>query len=154
MSVGLEITEECVFRDLDFPDHLKALSFLADSLKKAGYVKEGYKEAILAREKQYPTGLPGGEINMAIPHTDYHLVNRTTVAVGILKNPVLFHSMDNVAHEIPVQVIIMLAIKEPHGQIKMLQNIIGLIRDHELLKSIIDDYSTDQIIKKLKTRLN
>lgn len=154
MTVGLAVDKRCIFKGLDFSDDLAALSFLADQLKITGYVKDGYKDAILTREGKYPTGLPGGEINIAIPHADFHLVNTTTIAVGILNKPVLFHSMDNVAKEIPVQIIIMLAIKEPHGQIEMLQNIIGLIREPELLKKIIDAYSVDQIVAELQNKLN
>ncbi|MCO7125352.1 PTS sugar transporter subunit IIA [Sporolactobacillus shoreicorticis] len=148
------ISKQCVFKGVDCKDKSEALSFLADKLYVEGFVNEKYKEAILTREQNYPTGLPGSEWNIAIPHADFHLVNRTTIAAAILKQPVLFHSMDNIKKDIPVQIILMLAIKEPHGQIQMLQNVIQFIRNHELLKKIVDEYTEQQIVAVLQMQLN
>lgn len=41
----------------------------SDILMERGYVKESFLDAILEREKKYPTGLEMPKIVIAIPHT-------------------------------------------------------------------------------------
>ena len=125
-----------VYRNLDFNTSNDILSFLADKLKEEGYAKEGYKEAILKREVEYPTGLPA-EIKIAIPHCDHTLVNESAIAVGVLNNTVNFQAMDDPSKTLDVQIVIMLALDEPHGHIEMLQKIVQLIKSSEDLKRII-----------------
>ena len=48
----------------------EALTYLSDKLIEKGIVKESYKEAILNREKVFPTGLQFEKYGIAIPHTD------------------------------------------------------------------------------------
>ena len=47
----------------------------------------------MKRESVYPTGLPVGEINVAIPHTDPEHVNNAAICLGILEKPVTFNVM-------------------------------------------------------------
>lgn len=121
----------------DLYTNKEALSSIANHLYEKGYVKEGYKEAILAREADFPTGLFTGEINIAIPHADVNFVNEASIAVGILKKPVKFRAMDEPDNEIEVSLIIMLALKEAHGHIQMLQKVVSLIKNQDSIKKII-----------------
>ena len=61
---------------------------MASALEEEGYVKNTFADAIVKRESIYPTGLPVGEINVAIPHTDPEHVNNAAVCLGILDKPV------------------------------------------------------------------
>ena len=45
----------------------EVLKELSEAAIAAGYAKEGYYEALLEREKNYPTGLHIPEIEVAIP---------------------------------------------------------------------------------------
>jgi PTS system galactitol-specific IIA component len=129
----------------------EALSEIVDHLYNKGYVKEGYKEAILERESEFPTGIFTGGINVAIPHADVSFVNQASIAVGILDKPVKFHIMDEPENEIDVHLIIMLALKEPHGHIQMLQKVVSLIQNQESIKEIISSNKTNtayEIISK------
>ena len=69
------------------------LGQMADVMFQEGYVNEGFHNAIIRREENFPTGLPTGEINVAIPHTDPEYVNRPAVCLGILDSPVKFNVM-------------------------------------------------------------
>jgi PTS system galactitol-specific IIA component len=122
----------------------EVLSEIADNLYDKGYVKEGYKQAILEREAEFPTGIFTGGINVAIPHADVNFVNQASIAVGILDEPVKFHVMDEPENEIDVNLIIMLALKEAHGHIEMLQKVVSLIQNQESIKEILssDDLKT------------
>lgn len=139
-----------IYRNLNFENSTEILSYLADKLKEEGFVKEGYKEGILSREKEYPTGLPA-EVKIAIPHCDHTLVNEAAIAIGVLGKSIDFKAMDDPSMSLDVEIVIMLALDEPHGHIEMLQKIIKLIQSSEDLKKILsskDDEETSQIIKK------
>lgn len=142
-----------VYRNLDFNTSNDILSFLADKLKEEGYAKEGYKEAILKREVEYPTGLPA-EIKIAIPHCDHTLVNKSAIAVGVLNNTVNFQAMDDPSKTLDVQIVIMLALNEPHGHIEMLQKIVQLIKSSEDLKRIIEATSDEEVLQVINNYLN
>lgn len=142
-----------VYRNLDFNTSNDILSFLADKLKEEGYAKEGYREAILKREVEYPTGLPA-DIKIAIPHCDHTLVNESAIAVGVLNNTVKFQAMDDPSKTLDVQIIIMLALDEPHGHIEMLQKIVQLIKSSEDLKKIIVATSDEEVLQVINKYLN
>ena len=66
---------------------------MASALEEEGYVKDTFADAIVKRESVYPTGLPVGQINVAIPHTDPEHVNNAAICLGILDKPVTFNVM-------------------------------------------------------------
>lgn len=142
-----------VYRNLEFNTSNDLLSFLADKLKEEGFAKEGYKEAILKREAEYPTGLPA-DVKIAIPHCDHTLVNKSAIAVGVLNNTVNFQAMDDPSKTLDVQIVIMLALDEPHGHIEMLQKIVQLIKSSEDLKKIIEVTSDEEVLQVIDNYLN
>lgn len=150
-----EITfqEEQVLKLADLKTKEEVLSKIAEVLYEQGLVKEAYKEAILNREKEFPTGLNTGGINLAIPHADVTHVNKPAIAIAILDKPVEFRAMDEPEQTILVQVIIMLALKEAHGHIEMLQKVVGLIQDQALVKQLIEMENKTEICNKIKEKL-
>jgi galactitol PTS system EIIA component len=132
----------------------EVLSLLADNLHQGGYVKDSYKEGILKRERIYPTGLFTGGINVAVPHTDCIHVNKDAIAVGILKDAILFKAMDNPESDVNVSIIIMIALKEAHGQIEMLQKIVSLVKKQDELKGILETDDADAIYQVISSHLN
>lgn len=124
---------------------VEVLSSMTDLLCQDGLVKDTYKQAILDREKVFPTGLYTGDINVAIPHADVEHVNEASICVGILDKPIKFHAMDEPDNSIDISLVIMLALKEAHGHIDMLTKVIGLIQDQEAVKEIIESNSQDII---------
>jgi PTS system galactitol-specific IIA component len=153
MSTGVFFSEELIFRDLEFSNREEALKFLSSQLRERGYVKEEYQQAILEREKEYPTGLPSVGIKIAIPHADHTLVNTATLAVGVLKNPVEFMCMDDPDKGLDVSIIVMLALNEPHGHIEMLQRVVKIIKAPQVLKAVVDSKSSEQVMNNLKPYL-
>lgn len=149
MSGEVYFSKDLVFKNLEFKDNTEALRFLATKLWEKGYVKKEYEKAILDREKDYPTALPSIDVKIAIPHADHKLVNKASLAVGVLKNPVEFRAMDDPDKKLNVSIIIMLALSEPHGHIEMLQKIVKLIQNSELLKQIVKASSDEEIIDEL-----
>ena len=133
----LYLNEELVFRNVQAKTDSEVLAFLASEMYKKNYVKEEYIQAIQEREKEYPTGLPSTPPGIAIPHANYEMVNKTTLAIATLKDPVLFHNMENNNGE-------------PHGQVEMLQKIVGIIQDEPLRQEMIRAGNDTELLELLK----
>ena len=118
---GIAFNESLILKfDKPMTDR-EVLSAMTDYLCEKGIVKDTYKQAILEREQSFPTGLKTGGINVAIPHADICHVNEAAICVAVLKTPAPFRAMDEPDNDVPVSLVIMLALTEAHGHIEMLQ---------------------------------
>ena len=145
MASTVKFNEDMVLRiDASGKQKQDALTILAEHLIDAGYVKDSYKDGILKREGIYPTGLFTGGVNVAVPHTDCVHVNQDAIAVGLLSEPIVFKAMDNPERDVDISIIVMLALKEPHGQIDMLQKVIALVKQQKELEKILNLKDTHQ----------
>lgn len=122
--------------------HVKATSsdeiihYLAQKLQNKGKVKISFEQAVKKRELLHPTGLPSGEIAVAIPHTDVDYVNEAAITFATLAQPIEFHNMAITDEILRVQIVVMLALKDPHSQVEMLQKLMALFQDQKLLKQL------------------
>lgn len=114
---------------------IKTLGML---LFQAGHVQDTFVDGAIEREKTLPTGLVlGGLINAAIPHTDVNHVIHPALALATLKKPVMFHNMIAADEEVSVQIVIVMALKEPHQQIEMLQEVAGVLQNAEVIDALM-----------------
>lgn len=127
---------------------------LANLLINKGYVKNSYLEAILEREKVFPTGLPTEGVGVAIPHADIKHVNVPAIAIAILKKPVEFNVMGNPDEKVEVKIVFMMAIKEPHMQINLLKNLVSVFQDKKLLIRLTNATNKNNIISLLNDTIN
>lgn len=119
---------------------IELLSQLSDELIKRGYVKEGYCEALLEREKTYPTGLSfNHNFNIAIPHTNIGFTQKEVMIVAKTRGfPISFYKMDNPTETIEVKIIFLFAIKESKRYIQFLSNFLELLNNPQYQNIIID----------------
>jgi PTS system galactitol-specific IIA component len=116
----------------------EVIEILGARLLALGSVKPDFVAATLKREADMPTGLAlGGTINAAIPHVDCEYVNQPALALGTLQSPVIFHDMVEAEVEVPVQLVIMLALDQPKSQIEMLQSVSGLLQQPALIQALM-----------------
>lgn len=113
----------------------EALRFLGNHLFEKQIVKESFVEAVVSRELLFPTGLQFEGYGVAIPHTDAEHVQETQIALMTLEKPVSFIQMATENQHVEVKIIVMLAIKEAHAQLEMLQKLISLLQN----KSVVDE---------------
>mgnify|MGYP003612025514 FL=1 len=125
------------------------LRYMGQKLLDKKIVKDTYPEAVVTREKEFPTGIPSKHLGIAIPHTVADHVVEPKVAISILKNPVEFQMMGEPGQKVQVSLIIMIAINNPDLQIDFLQKLVSIIEDHELLQKIKDSKSTDEVYELL-----
>ncbi|WP_019123369.1 PTS sugar transporter subunit IIA [Brevibacillus massiliensis] len=116
-------------------------------------VKESYYEAVVEREKQYPTGLPSKEVFIAIPHTDSSHVKESSIAIATLEHPVTFGLMGDAEKKLDVGLVMLLAIADPQKQLDLLKDIMGVLSNGSLLKSIKEASTADQVVALLQTSI-
>ena len=119
-----------------------ALKLLSDEFVKSGVAKDTFYEGLLTREKSFPTGLSANKICVAIPHTDVIHVNKTQIGFMSLNNPVDFIEMGTDDKHIGVTMMFMLALKEAHQQLEMLQKLMDVFQNDDLLDRFasVDNY--------------
>ncbi|MGP4062882.1 PTS sugar transporter subunit IIA [Halobacillus sp. H74] len=130
------------------------LDQMGRNLEKQALVKDSFIQAIIAREKEYATGLPTAGVAVAIPHTDVEHVNRKTISMGILKNTVDFGVMGDDKETIPVQIVFMLAMDEAHSQLSLLQQLMKVFQNEDVLVSILNDQNKASIRKLMEEKLD
>lgn len=128
----------------------EVLTKLAGLLGKYGYVKESFYQALLEREESYPTGLQTSVIGVAIPHADTGHVIKPALAIATLEAPVFFQAMDNPQEKIPVELVIVMAIKEPAMQLKSLQKIMQILQDENTLTKLRQAQKAKEILVLMK----
>ena len=139
------LREELVVMDMDAKDSNEAIGKLAEVLYKNNFVKKSYIKAVQERERIFPTGLPTEGVGVAIPHTDVEHVNIPTMAIAILDKPVRFNMMGIAKEEIDVQILFMMAIKEPEAQIELLQKLMDIFQDKEILEQILRSKTPSEV---------
>jgi len=136
---------ECILGNIDAPSKEIALEMMADRLTSLGYVKESFKEAILDREANYPSGLPMEELKIAIPHTDADHVNQSVICFARLKENVEFSVMGAPEEKISVRLISMFALKEKKKIGDLLETLITTYQDNDVLKALVDAKDEEEI---------
>jgi PTS system galactitol-specific IIA component len=131
-------------------DSKDVVTQLGDLLLVAGYVKETFSEAALAREQELPTGLPlMGSYNAAIPHTDVEHVHKSALALATLAEPVTFQNMIAPDEPVPVQLVILMALDKPKAQVEMLQEIAEILQDADLIDRLMNAKSYNDVCEIL-----
>ena len=145
------LDEELVILDADVRTAEECIRLAGETFLQKGYVKVPYIQAVVEREKVYPTGLSGKGIAIAIPHTNSTYVNKPAVGVVIPKQPVQFCTMGTKEQWLDCEVIIPLVIKDPDMQINMLRQMMKIIQNGELLKKIRDSKDKKTILECLRS---
>ena len=123
-----------------------AIRKLASLLETNGFAKETFTQAVIEREKVFPTGLPTKPIGIAIPHTDAEHVHKGAMAVGILQSPVEFIEMGTVDSPVEISIISMLAISNPDMLITVLMKLANSFQDEQFLLGLSSAKTADEVL--------
>jgi nitrogen PTS system EIIA component len=132
---------------IDADSQEKVLAHLVDLIHQAGKLdnKDQFLKAITEREKIVSTGIGMG---VAIPHAKLSSYDHFFIAVGILKKPIEWNSLDGA----PVRMIFMIGGPDDK-QTEYLQILSGLtkaIKDEERRKKILTLTKPTDIIELFK----
>ncbi|MHC1783081.1 MAG: PTS sugar transporter subunit IIA [Anaerolineaceae bacterium] len=132
------IGPDLVVLDLTAQTNEEVVAQLAQRLVDRGWVEDGFMEAILNREREYPTGLPTGNTAAAIPHTDAAFIRNSAMVTAVLKTPVSFRNMADPDEELPVRIVFLLAMKEPALQVSWLKKLISLLCQESAMNKLLE----------------
>ncbi|GBU10425.1 PTS fructose transporter subunit IIA [Erysipelotrichaceae bacterium] len=100
-------------------------------------ITSDYLSEVIQREDQYPTGLDFGHIQIAIPHaTTSDSVFETAIAIAKLVKPLSFFSMGNSSEKLEVELVCLLAVKNPQKHLETIQKIIFFFQNKESVQDI------------------
>ena len=149
-----ELDKSVIVPDLEAETWEDVMKSLGQKLIDEGYTKESYIDALITREKDFPTGLDIDGLGVAIPHTDVSHVNKAGIAIGVLKKPVTFIQMGSDDEEVGVKLVFMIAVTDPNAHIDELQRIIEIIQDKDVLEKLFTVTDKDTIIEVIKEKEN
>lgn len=133
--------------DQDVTNREEAIQACADTLEKAGYVDSQFAQAVLDREKEFPTGIASIK-PVAIPHCKHEGIANDSICMLRTTTPVSFHRMEDPDESVSVHIIFCLAIKDSKEHLKVLQQLVALISNKEML-----DKLETAPVEELKTQL-
>jgi PTS system galactitol-specific IIA component len=135
-----------------FEDHFQALKHIGDAMLNAGVVKNTYPQALLDREKDYPTGIALEGYSIAIPHCSAD--NAITPAIYLIRPnaPVPFDQADDTGI-VNAQLIIALIVTDPKDQLVLLKNLFTNIQNPEFFYALLNAEDEETLVSTFKNRI-
>lgn len=138
---------ELILRNVVAENAEDAIRQVGQKFLNAGFVRDTYIDAVVAREVTYPTGLQLAEIAVAMPHTDPQHVNRPGVCIAQLAKPVTFEHMGEPGTKVDAEIIFMMAIENPDEQVELLQKILSVFQQPEVVAAFRAAESEDKLFE-------
>jgi Phosphotransferase system mannitol/fructose-specific IIA domain (Ntr-type) len=144
------LSERLVIMRMEASSAEEVIRQLAARLEAEGFVRPSFVEAVLERERAHPTGLPlEGDLHVAIPHADVVHVISPALAIATLARPVIFRNMVNPEEMVPVSIVILMALDEPHSQIEMLQRLAAFFQEPQRVRQVYEARTAEELIQAL-----
>jgi PTS system galactitol-specific IIA component len=132
----LVIDPTLIMLDLEAKDSDEVILALSERLHTYGAVEEAYAQATIDREHDHPTGLPTKPFCIAFPHADADGVLQSSLAVATLKHPVHFLNMGDPEEELTVEIVFLLANRDPEEQVQSLRSLAMVFSQPEKLEEL------------------
>ena len=134
----MKFNENLVIANCGAASAEEVITALCRLLEQEDMVKPTYLGAVLAREVEYPTGVPTAYFDVAIPHAPSDHVLEAGFAIAKLQNPVTFGSMGGDEDEkVEAKLVFLLAVKDPQAQIQMLRALMRAFENEEAMNSLL-----------------
>jgi PTS system galactitol-specific IIA component len=145
------LRDDLVILDMDAKNYEDFFNQLTKKLIKMDLVTEGYAEALIKRENEYPTALPTEPYAVAIPHADPVYINKQFIAPIRLKNSIKWCEMatDDVWHD--VRLIFLLGFKHEEGHIKVLQTLVNNFQESELMEKLMTTEDEAEFLELIRS---
>ncbi len=130
------LQEELIYTDLHPSTSDELFDMLNDDLTHKGYIQTTWLDAIVEREKAYPTGLGFDTVGIAIPHTDPIHIQKPYIALVKLEKPVVFEFMAGAGDPVEAEFVVNLGIRHEEDQVGLLQKLMGVFANEEYVESL------------------
>lgn len=112
-----------------------------------GLADSGFPQALLERERSYPTGIQAST-GIAIPHSDQKYTRHPTIMIALLDKPVEFNPMGG-GDKVPVEMVFLLLLDQVNQQVDVLGAIVSFIQDEIKMRNLKEEKSSDEIMQSL-----
>ncbi|WP_312092962.1 PTS sugar transporter subunit IIA [Niallia sp.] len=150
-TTGL-IKEELIFTNLEAKTSQELFYIIGNQLISLDYVKPTFIQAIIEREKEYPTGLALETFHVAIPHTDPVHITKPFVAVAKNQYKLPFIHMGTDDNVIDIDCFFILGITNPNGQITLLQTLMERFNNPSFVENL-KNYDKKELFAFLQTSI-
>ena len=150
-KLGISNTQTLLNNTLIFPQvgvgSLKeVIELLGNALLNSGFVKEGFVEEVLKREKKYPTGM-STEIPIAIPHAGPEFTIKKGIVIATLKFPLQFRDMGDPNKLLDVRIVLMPALTGNEEDGREFYEILERLKDRKIAEELVECDSKERIRK-------
>jgi PTS system galactitol-specific IIA component len=128
--------DDLVFLNKEYRDYEDLLSDIMKILVSNNYIEKEFEEALLEREKGFPTGLQLDGYAVAIPHGGSQYVLKDFISLVTLKNPIRMNRMDNPEESLAVDILFIIGFGKSEIHLQCLKQLMGLIQDPKVLEDL------------------
>ena len=140
------VEKNCILLDQDVHSFKEVIQLIGAEFEKAEIVKPSYVEAVVAREKVFPTGLAADGHNIAIPHTDPEHVLRPGMGVVVTKEPIEVSMMGSPDIKLQSKIFFPLAMEPPKKQLDLLRQLMNVFKTKEDLDTISSATTPEEVL--------
>lgn len=144
-----KLRPDLIFTDVPGETWEELLRNVAARLLAAGVVKESYADALVERETTYPTGLPIGTVNFALPHTYPQHVLQHAIAIAVPSHPVAFQSMEDADETVEVSLLVCPLLEKMDENIKILPSLMKFFANEKTISELAKAESGEAIMQRL-----
>lgn len=151
----MDLDQRLLFPRLTVTDHHELFTLAAAPLLELGYVKDSWLDALMTREKTFPTGVAVTGGGVALPHTDASHVTKDALAVATLTAPVPFAPMGGGDGDEPVSVttVLFLVVSDPTRHMQTLSQTVKAIQTPAFLQKLHSAQTSEQVQEVVSAHL-
>jgi len=143
------LNDDLILLQVEAGSSEEVIELLGRALVKHGFARRDLVESILAREKEFPTGI-NTNVPFAIPHTNPEFTIRKGIAVATLKRPVTFCEMGNPDRSLDVSIVLMPALTGRETDQKELYRMLQLLEDPRTANALLQSRSKQETRRLLQ----
>jgi PTS system galactitol-specific IIA component len=151
----MDLAKRLLFPQLTVTDHHELFALAAAPLFELGYVKDSWLDALVIREKTFPTGVAVTGGGVALPHTDASHVNSDALAVATLTTPVPFAPMGGGDGDeaVSVTTVLFLVVSDPTRHMQSLSRTVKAIQTPAFLQELHSAQTPEHLQEVVSTHL-
>lgn len=151
-AVGLYANQSMILTKVDSENAEGVIRLLCEKAKDNGCIEPVFVDAILAREKEYPTGLPTA-VPIAMPHIHDGCL-RSFFSMAVLNQPVTFQCMGDPDEAVETRLVFVFGITDPSYQTAVLKKFSTIFQSEEALNNLLGTETEEELMKKMKSFLD